>query len=367
MTLDAEPVGPGLFSPQTKHIDAGLRMNVLAWPASSESNPYPQLLYSCVRSGVHVENYSARKLLGRFAVWHVHWPDAELNYRSVSRATSKVLKLIAALDWARRRGTKIVWTVHNCHSHENFHPKLEAWFWSQFIPRVDGVINLSRAAHLSAINQFPSLADVPNVVIPHGHYRSEYVAAHVNARQVLGIPANAQILLFSGLLRPYKNVDLLVRAFRQVTNRDALLYVLGQPSSRELEQKIRAEAGNDARIRFIFNFLQPGELAVYTRASDAVVLPYRDILNSGSALLSLSLNRPVVVPDLGSMGELKADVGDNWVKTFHGVVNSAILQDALKWARQPRPATCPIPDTYNWDNIGHATTRFYESVVAIPG
>src|SRR3546814_10110494 len=55
-----------------------------------------------------------------------------------------------------------------------------------------------------------------------------------------------------------------------------------------------------------------------TDEADAVVLPYRDIVNSGSALLALSRFRPVIAPRLGSLIELQGQVGEDWLWLYDG-------------------------------------------------
>jgi glycosyltransferase involved in cell wall biosynthesis len=303
------------------------------------------------------------KLIEKYSVWHVHWPEALLNIRNPLHAASKVGGLFAALDCLQVRGTKLVWTIHNCNSHERLHPSLEAWFWSRFIPRVDGVISLSSAGLSNALKNFPALKKIPRTVIPHGHYRDEYPSGG-GARKQLGIPSEAKMILFVGAVRAYKNVELLIRVFRDVTTSAACLHIVGSPNSATLARRIMQEAASDNRVRVLFEFLKPEDLSAYLSAADLIVLPYRKILNSGSALLALSLNRPILVPDLGAMAELKADFGDSWVRTYSGELDKAILEKALDWALETRSPVCPMPDKYEWRSIGQETVRFYGRVIS---
>lgn len=338
-------------------------MRILAWPADLPSNPYPRLLFGSLGPQVDVDDFSAKKLTRSYSVWHLHWPDYMLKSRSSPRAAFGVSKLLVALDWMRLRGTKIVWTIHNLCSHEGYYPRLERLFWGEFSQRVDGVISLSSSGLAAARERFPSLLEVPSAVIPHGHYRSAYLAPDFNIRQQLGIPPSARMLLFAGLIRSYKNVDKLVRVFRETRLRDALLYIVGHADCPSLAEKIRSEAERDSRIRIMFKFLSNEELSSYITAADLVVLPYREILNSGSAILSLSLNRPVLVPQLGAMAELREDIGERWVQTFTGDLDPSVLEKALEWVDEKRPAECFFPEKYNWKNIGAETLHFYRQVV----
>ena len=57
-------------------------------------------------------------------------------------------------------------------------------------------------------------------------------------------------------------------------------------------------------------------------ANDAVVLPYRNILNSGVALHSLARNKPILAPRTGSLPELQQTVGGDWVHLFDGDISA---------------------------------------------
>jgi len=338
-------------------------MRVLAWPVDNGSNPYTTLVHEDMGSDVNVDQWPGN-LLKKYSVWHMHWPDHLLNDRNLLRAIYKTSGMFAAIDYLRLRGTKIVWTMHNLHSHEAFHPRLERLFWRRFIPRVDGAISLSAAGLELAMNQFPRLREIPTAIIPHGHYRAEYPPSAVDARRTLGIPEQAKVFMFFGAVRDYKNVEALVRAFRKVTIPNAFLYVSGVPSSRALAQAIMKEAAQDSRARVQFGFVKVRDVTTNLSAADLVVLPYREVLNSGSALLALSCNRPILVPALGAMSELQADYGDEWVRTFSGPLDEHVLEKAMQWAQRTRSAVCPVPEEYNWRSIRSHTVQFYETVIS---
>jgi len=338
-------------------------MRILAWPNDS-TNPYTPLLYSEMGSSVSVDEFSAQKLLHRYAVWHIHWPESLLNIRNRSKAAFKLAGLFAAVDYLRWRGAKIIWTMHNFRAHDALHPSLEAHFWRLFIPRVDGAISLSETGLSLAKAKFPALRLVPTAVIPHGHYRDEYPQSNVDGRAALGIPPRARVILFFGAVRAYKNIEALVRAFREVQTPDALLYIVGLPNTATLSDAILKESLPDSRVRVAFEFVRTDDVSKFMQAADLVVLPYRAILNSGSALLALSFNRPVLVPDLGAMGDLRNDFGSPWVRTFSGELNAKTLEHSLDWAVESRPSVCPMPIKYNWQSIRSETIRFYERVVS---
>jgi hypothetical protein len=95
--------------------------------------------------------------------------------------------------------------------------------------------------------------------------------------------------------------------------------------------------------------------------ADLMVLPFRDILNSGSSLLALSFNGPILVPAKGSLTELAQTVGPEWVRTYPESLTPEILADAIVWAAKPRPSPAPL-ESYSWERCGKETAEFLRAV-----
>lgn len=318
------------------------------------------------RAGAQVAEFTPRRALsGRYDVWHVHWPDDFLSIRSPVRAVGYVVAELVLMGLARLRGTRIVWTVHDLGPHESPHPWLEPLFWRAFVPMVDGFVTLSDHARDAAQAQFPALQRRPSAVVPHGHYRPAYPdpVPQIEARRVLDISPGAPVLAYVGRIRPYKNVPTLVRTFRAWDAPDARLLVAGNPSSDAVRRAVDDAAAGESRVRLDLRFVPDDEMPLVLGAADVVVLPYADILHSGSALLALSFDRPVLLPGDGAMPELRDAVGDVWVRTYDDLTPD-VLCDAATWAREtPRPDRAPL-DALDWDRLGRRTLALYERVVA---
>jgi beta-1,4-mannosyltransferase len=340
-------------------------LRVLAWPIDAQ-NPYTAALYAQMGRDVRVQEFSVASLLRRHDIWHIHWPEALLNIRNPALAVAKLITFLVMIDRVRLCGGKIIWTVHNLRAHDKLHPRLEKIFYRCFLPRVDGVISLSETGLATARKKFHRLQSLPAAVIRHGHYRNEYPQCGVDARSSLDLAGDARVLLFFGEVRTYKNVDALVRAFHDVRDPKARLLIAGRPKSAAIGESVAKEAELDRRVRLSLKFIQREQVAQYFLSSDLVVLPYRHILNSGAALLALSFNRPILVPDLGAMRDLKNDFGGDWVRTFPDAIDAVTLESALDWATQPRSSQCPMPEEYRWDTIRAQTLRFYREVISTP-
>lgn len=347
-----------------------IAMRVMALPAfcNRHLNPYNALLYSAVHDlGAAVIDASPSAVLGRdYDVVHIHWPEYLFDAPGLGRALAKSLGTMLVVSTFGLRKVSVVWTVHNLAGHDQWHPRLAKTMWRWFVRRVDGYIALSQSARDEALRRFPELQHRPGFVIPHGHYRGEYpdTVSRETARHILGIPATAPTIAFLGTIRPYKNVTSLSSAFTAVQRPNWRLLIAGEPATDDLRDEIERSAANDPRVRLRLQFVPAERVQVYLRAADLLVFPYRDIMNSGSALLALSFERPILVPDLGAMAELRDTVGEEWVRTYQGTLSAQTLIDAMAWATTTSRDTGKLLNQLEWSLIGRQTIEAYQFVTA---
>ena len=346
-----------------------MTMKVMGWPAFSNKavNPYTSLLYEGMqRKGAEVVEYTGPfRNTGRFDVLHVHWPDYELRNPSWVKAYVRCLIFFFVVLRAKLRGTRIVWTAHNLQSHECRHPQLEKLFWQALLPLLDGVISLSDAGIVQVREKKLGDRKIPVGSVAHGHYRDCYPnqVSREKARAKFGLDAAALVVAWIGQIRPYKGLEELVSAWARIGEADRALLIGGLSSDPGLTQLLEESAQRDGTIRFYEGRVEDGDLQFYFNAADVVVMPYRKILNSGSALLALSFNRPVVLPRSPVMEELRARVGADWVYLYEGEFNDEVLRQVFAWLkRQSRPERAPL-SSLDWDVLAEQTLVFYGEVI----
>ncbi|MCW2238568.1 glycosyltransferase family 4 protein [Azospirillum canadense] len=347
--------------------DAAPRLTVLSWPYRRRgvTNPYTRRLGEALSDqGLCVREFSAWALLtGRVDVWHMHWPEGTLRSPSRLLGLLRLTQFMLLVAVARLRNVACVWTMHNLESHERAHRDLERRLWRFLIPRLDGIMLLSRASRDLLLERHPAAREVPCHVIPHGHYRGSYpdTETRLSARATYGWTSGERIVAFVGRVRAYKNVDALITAFRAMPDPDLRLVVAGDADDPDVGRRLRQAAADDARVRLDLGFVPDDAIQRPLRAADLAVLPYRDVLNSGSAILALSFDCPVLVPERGAMGELRERVGAPWVQCYTGALTPETLRDALDQAAR-RPEGAPDLSAFEWSAIGRQLASFYRAI-----
>jgi glycosyltransferase involved in cell wall biosynthesis len=128
------------------------------------------------------------------------------------------------------------------------------------------------------------------------------------AKKRLGIRNDEKAILFFGRITPYKGLEYLVTAFQKLLPQDGnyRLIITGRPEKEcegywaPLREAIREDVKAE-RILLRAEFVPDSETEVYFKAADVLVLPYRDIYQSGILFLGYSFGLPALVADVGSL------------------------------------------------------------------
>lgn len=313
----------------------------------ARTNPYLLQLVRALPESVASTGFSWRQaLLGRYDVLHVHWPEVLLRGTSRAKTTVRCLLFAAVLLRTRVSGIAVVRTLHNLRPHEQ-----GSWLEELLLQWCDRCTDTWIA--LSRVTPVP---EGRSEVIPHGHYRAWFA----------GLPQPAPVrgrLLFFGLLRPYKGLEALLSAFMSLDDDQASLRVVGRPETTELDALVRQACASDPRISARLDYLPDAELAQEVGAAQVVVLPIRDLLNSGTALLGLSLGRRLLVPATPATQELAQEVGVGWVSRFEGDLRPADLSRALLQSSSS-PDAEPDLQARDWTEVGRRHAEVYQEAAA---
>lgn len=195
-------------------------------------------------------------------------------------------------------------------------------------------------------------------VIPHGAF--DYLTRQEGEQPLPDELASvrAPVVLFFGLIREYKGVDVLLRAWRSV--RDAELWIVGMPRVDMAPLRSLAPAG----VRFVPRFVGDLELPPYFRRADLVVLPYRDADQSGVLYTALAFGKPLVLSDVGGFGEVGAGrlvpPGDE--EALAAAIRE-LLDDPAARSELADAAARAAAGPYSWDAVARRTLALYRELV----
>jgi len=174
--------------------------------------------------------------------------------------------------------------------------------WREALATVDRVVVHSRQTEEKLVEQ--GVARDRLALVPHPVFDSP------GGLEVT--PPSGRTMVFFGLIRRYKGLDVLVEALPGILDAvpDARLVVAGDPlEPLEPVRELASARGVDRAIDWRLGFLPEPELGPLLAGSAFVVLPYRVIESSGVLALALGHGRPAVVSDLGAVGETVREFG----------------------------------------------------------
>ena len=326
-------------------------------PAWNSGNAFVGTLADAlVAQGVDVRElgYARSDLPRAPAILLYHWPDEFFRARNWRLAVHALRSLLRLRRGKRRYGQRVLWLAHNVQPHARDGIRLDP-VRDRFLRLLDGVIFLSESSREQIHAAYPGLRALPALVVPHGHYRDSATAPATMPATATGRPVR---LGFVGRVQRYKGAERLARLMTEIPAQTAELCISGKCAEPELGAELEAAALATSAVRLDLRFLPDAELEQALDAADVLVLPYRDILNSGSALHALSRNRPVIAPRLGSLAELQAQVGERWLWLYDGDLDAATLSDAIRWVRETERDAAPDLSANSWDRIGAAFAQY---------
>ncbi len=204
----------------------------------------------------------------------------------------------------RLLGTRLVWTVHNKYHHERYYPRVEKVL-NVIVANTVHALTVKCGAAKDTISRLYRVRDGSKfTVIPDGNYIDAYPneVGQDEAREQLDI-GDEFVYLYFGQIRPYKGVEQLIEAFQSIEDEDVALWIVGNPKTDIIRERISSKALKDNRIHMKLEYVPDEDIQYYMNAADVVVFPYQDILNSGSVYLGLSFGKPIIAPAIGCIPE----------------------------------------------------------------
>lgn len=205
---------------------------------------------------------------------------------------------------ARGNGvTRVICQIDNVEPHE--HHIVDRPFNRYFLGAVDGFVYMSEQVH----GELKAYTSAPMLFSPHPMFENFGEAVdRAEACRRLGLDPDIRYMLFFGLIRDYKGLDLLLRAWASARPEGYKLVVAGEfYASREKYVSLIDESGLRDEVALHDRFIPDEEVRSYFSAADCLVLPYRSATQSGVTQIAYNFSLPMIVTDVGGLPEIVPD------------------------------------------------------------
>jgi glycosyltransferase involved in cell wall biosynthesis len=282
---------------------------------------------------------------------------------------------LSFLRWCKRRGTRVIHTVHNLLSHG------ECDFRAAHFAKLYGLSDALVCHSEQTVHDLQALFSVAPErihVVPHGPlFADGPVRSKEECRAHFGLDLTRQVFLAHGVLRPYKGTDLLLRAWAKLMARWSggerpLLLIAGhgdESEVRALRQEAAALRLDDGVVRMDLRYSAAQEVPFYFGAADVLLYPYRKITTSGALLTGLSYCKPIIASDLLPFrdylrqGHNALLVPAEDVQALEGALDALCGRGELYQGLRDGSSKNGILPT-PWSEIGARTAAIYAAVLA---
>ena len=296
-----------------------------------------------------------------------HVPDM-LGYRRHAHATADVVHFqwldVQYVDVFLLPDRPLVLTAHDLLPRESRPGQTRAQL--ALLRRVDALITHSEYGRRQLVERF-GLPDAKVHVAPLGAYAHTVDPADPVAlpAELAAVDQGTPVVLFFGLLRPYKGLDTLLDAWRGITG--AELWIVGRP----MMDLAPLKAAAPRSVRFVDRFVPEAQIAAYFQRADAVVLPYVNTERfdaSGVLGTALAFGDPLVVSDIGGFSEVAATGAAELVAPENPDALRDALQrlidDVARRSAMSEAARAAAAGPFSWPEAARRTLAVYESIAA---
>jgi D-inositol-3-phosphate glycosyltransferase len=265
---------------------------------------------------------------------------------------------------------KVVLTIHDVSSFANLSDL--SIIGSMIYKWTDLILTHNEFSKSEIIKDNPNLSSCIYIV-PHGNYHPFINVQNdkEKSRARLEIPNNKKILLFFGMIKEVKGLDVLLHALKDVIkeNPDVLLLIAGKPWENDFTsyQRIIDENNLSENIILHIKFIPHKDVEYYYSAADLVVLPYKKIYQSGVLMMALSYEKPALASDLPPLKEVITDNKNGFLFHSEDIDDLAsrlnqILRDKDNLEKVRINGNTLINTRFGWDEIGRLTKEAYQTL-----
>ena len=207
-------------------------------------------------------------------------------------------------------------------------------------------------------------------VVPHGPL--DYPNVDTETDEPVSQSDNKQTILFFGVIKEYKGVDVLLRAFAKLTPELQCQTKLKIAGSSSLEinelQELASDLGIEQYIDWDIRYIPDEEVPKLFESAEIVVFPYRNADQSGALMTTLPYGKPIIASNVGGFAEVLSDgthgrLVEPESSESLSMALEEILSDEYKQVQMGNAVLDLYENTYSWKKIAKQTANVYEDAI----
>lgn len=272
--------------------------------------------------------------------------------------------LAPALGYVSRNinsNIKVISILDNVIPHERRF--FDTLFTKYFLKGSDRFIVLSEAVgkDLNKILPNASYKTIPHPI--YNHFGDKI--APLEAQERLSLIPNKRNLLFFGIIREYKGLDILIEAFGMLDERYQLI-IAGEPygSFDKYKEQIENSPAKD-RIKLFTRYIDDSEVPLFFSASEITILPYRTATQSGISAIAYHFDLPLITTNVGGLEEAVGQTGTGIVvdRAEPALIANAVEKYFNDGNREEYIANIKkIKEELSWEMFSKKLIEYYNSI-----
>ena len=224
---------------------------------------------------------------------------------------------------------KKIGLIHNAKPHEKSY--LNSFFLIRYLGSIDKYITFSLNVKKNILELNSKIVG-KSIFLPTPNKYGFPIESNI-AKRRLGLSQNITYIMFFGLIRPYKGLDLLIKAFNKLkkNSKSIELLIVGENyESIKKYKNLREFVQNTESIRLINKFVNEKMVKYWFSAADLIVQPYKSSSQSGITSMAIQFEKIIVTTNVGGISEKINHKKNGFVckANYHDIANKII--DALK-------------------------------------
>lgn len=277
------------------------------------------------------------------------------------------------LKLARKRGIKVVYTIHNVLPHDSG-PEQKATYEAIY-GLADRLICHDTCASERLVREF-NVDSSKISIIAHGPLFDQPTSRKVgSARNSLKLSPSQTLVLWQGILRPYKGVSFLLKAWQKVmknlTDQQAVLAVVGNGDEQlldEVREQVRS-LNLSSSVKLDLRFISVDEMTDLYLDAGILVYPYSEVTTSGALMTGIGYGKAIVATRLPAFEQLLQN-GENALLVAYGDTDALassllnLINDETLRARLGDRVKHSYQNGSQWAGIAAQTLACYQSAIA---